>query len=283
MTFDIGIVTKLPKDSSGLIESIRSAGFASCHLSVYDPSYLTDAAIEILARDAKDKGVTMSALWAGYPDRVVWDLIEGPATAGVVPRALRAGRAALIKRSADLAASLGIEEVITHAGFIPENLDDPNYGSLLPVLSDIAKHCRRNGQRFCLETGQSTPTTLRRTLEDLGCDNVGVNFDPANLLVYGKGNPTDAVPILAPWIRSVHAKDGTYPTDGRNVGEEKPIGEGIVGFPRFLGALADAGYRGGIWIECDLPDDRRIDAIELGLSRLKEWLASLSASKRSRE
>ena len=96
-------------------------------------------------------------------------------------------------------------------------------------------------------------------------------FRPGHLLLYGKANPCDAVPILAPWIRSVHAKDGTYPPDGRHLGEEKPVGGGAVDFPKLLAALAAANYRSGMWIECDLPEAQRVDAIRLGRSRLQQW------------
>ena len=272
--YELGLVTKLPKNAAGLIATVRGFGFGVCHLSVYNPDYLTDEARDVLLDEAKQYDVRLTAMWAGYPGRVVWDLIDGPATTGLVPLELREERTAIIKHAADLAASLGIREVITHLGFVPEDLNDYRYKSLIPVLQDIARHCKANGQDFCFETGQETPVTLLRTIEDVGMDNVGVNFDPANLLLYGKGNPVDAVALLGPWIRSVHAKDGRYPTDGRHIGEEKPVGKGQVDFPALLRQLADAGYRGAICIESDLPDDQRAAAIELGKEELEGWLGT---------
>ena len=272
MDYEIGIVTKLPKVAEGTIARVREMGFGVCHLSVYDPASYTEATRDLILRECAEHDVRITALWAGYPGHVVWDLIEGPVTTGLVPPALRAERVALMKHAADFAASIGVSEVITHLGFVPEDLNDPLYRSLIPALQDIADHCRGNGQDFCFETGQETPVTLLRTIEDVGRENVGVNFDPANLILYGKGNPIDALPLLGPWIRSVHAKDGLYPRDGRTVGEEKPVGDGQVDFDRFLPALRATGYSRPICIECDLPEVDRADAIALGRGRLEQWL-----------
>lgn len=137
----------------------------------------------------------------------------------------------MVLQGADFAASLGIPTVITHLGFIPEDPKDERYTSLLPVLAEIAEHCAGLGLNFCFETGQETPVALLRIIEDLGLPNVGINLDPANLLLYGKGNPVDSIDVFGAHIRGVHVKDGEYPTDGRNLGQEKPVGEGRVNFP----------------------------------------------------
>lgn len=275
---ELGMVIKLPEDPTGLLAKVRAFGFGTCHLSVYNPDFLTDAVRDQLADDAREHGVEIAAMWAGYPGRVVWDLIDGPITAGLVPLDVREERAAVMKRTSDLAASLGVREIITHLGFVPEDLHDERYKSLIPVLRDIAQHCQGNGQVFCFETGQETPVTLLRTIEDVGMDNVGVNFDPANLLLYGKANPVDALALLGPWIRSVHAKDGCYPRDGRHLGEERPLGKGQVNFPVFLHGLAATGYRGPLCIECDLPADQWAAAIEHGKTALEAWLQAEAAA-----
>jgi sugar phosphate isomerase/epimerase len=269
----LGLVTKLHEDATGQIAAVRGFGLDTCHLSVYRPDYLTEANRAIILAEAKQHDVEITAMWAGYPGKVVWDLIDGPVTTGLVPVEVREERAAIIKRSADVAASMGIHEIITHLGFVPEDLHDERYKSLIPVIRDIAAHLKKNGQVFCFETGQETPVTLLRTIEDVAMDNVGVNFDPANLLLYGKGNPVDALPLLGPHIRSVHAKDGFYPKDGRHLGEERPVGKGAVDFPRFLDGLAAIGYRGPLCIECDLPEEQRPAAIAEGKRALEAWLA----------
>ena len=269
---ELGLVTKLHEDATGQIAAVRGFGLDVCHLSVYRPDYLTEANRAIILAEAKAHDVEITAMWAGYPGKVVWDLIDGPITTGLVPVEVREERSAIIKRSADVAASMGIREIITHLGFVPEDLHDERYKSLIPVIRDIAAHLKRNDQVFCFETGQETPVTLLRTIEDVAMDNVGVNFDPANLLLYGKGNPIDALPLLGPHIRSVHAKDGFYPKDGRHLGAEKPIGEGQVDFPRFRDGLAAIGYGGPLCIECDLPEGEREVAVRNGVQALEELL-----------
>ena len=129
------------------------------------------------------------------------------------------------------AHKVGVESITTHVGFIPENPKDPVYISLTDVLRVVATFCKVNGQSFWFETGQETPVTLLRTIEDIGAENLGVNLDPANLLMYGKANPADALDIIGEYVRGVHAKDGDYPTNGRKLGKEKPLGKGRVNFP----------------------------------------------------
>ena len=118
-------------------------------------------------------------------------------------------------------------------------------------------YCKNNNQYFLFETGQETPVTLRRTIEDIGFDNVGINLDTANLILYGKAHPLDAVSILGKYIRDIHAKDGCYPTDGKNLGQEKAIGDGIVHFPTLIEKLRQIGYDGTITIEKEIEGEEQ--------------------------
>ena len=124
---------------------------------------------------------------------------------------------------------------------------------------------------FCLETGQETPVTLLRCLLDVGTGNMGVNLDPANLLMYGKANPVDAVDVLGAHIKTVHAKDGEYPTDPYKLGVEKPLGEGRVDFPRLIAKLKGIGYGGPLIIEREISGEQQIRDIV----RAKEMLEPL--------
>ena len=128
-------------------------------------------------------------------------------------------------------------QVQTHCGFIPENPNDPIYKETVEAIRTVAEYCRRNGQHFRCETGQETPIALLRAIRDVGLDNVGVNFDAANLILYGKANPVDALDILGPLVEGVHAKDGLYPTGPRELGREVPIGQGKVNFRRFSSSV----------------------------------------------
>ena len=135
-----------------------------------------------------------------------------------MPKASREARIAQIKRTSDFAKRCGVTAVQTHCGFIPENPNDPVYKEAVEAIRTVAAYCKQNGQNFRCETGQETPITLFRAIHDVGLDNLGVNFDAANLILYGKANPVDAVEILGPFIQGIHAKDGLYPTDAKELG-----------------------------------------------------------------
>ena len=116
----------------------------------------------------------------------------------------------------------------------------------------MAEHCKKNGQYFLFETGQETPVTLLRTIETVGTGNLGINLDPANLILYGKANPVDALDVFGKYVMEVHAKDGKYPTEGMELGKETRIGEGKVDFPAFIQKLREVGFDGNLIIEREI-------------------------------
>src|ERR1700692_2376430 len=200
--------------------------------------------------------IEATSLVVGGPGKEVWDFYQGPLTIGLVPRNTRAARIAHIKKASDFAKQCGIPAVQTHCGFIPENPNDEAYGETVTAMREVAGYCKRNGQNFRYETGQETPITLVRAIQDVGLDNVGVNFDAANLILYGKANPVDAVEVLGPYIQGVHAKDGLYPTDPKKLCKEAPIGEGMVNFPVDR-QLKKIGYRSPLTIEREISGEKQ--------------------------
>ena len=274
---EVGLLVKLEVEQGpeAAIQKVHDYDFTVCHISTYEPAtYSTENAERLRAASAKF-GVRMAALWAGWPGRRVWDLMEGPETIGLVPYDVRDERAELVKTGATFAAELGIPTVITHLGFIPEDPKDERYTSLIPLLREIGQHCAQRDQHLCFETGQETPVTLLRVIEDIDLPNIGVNLDPANLLLYGKGNPVDAVDVLGRFIRGVHVKDGKYPTNGRDLGLETSVGEGSVDFPRLLRRLWVTGYRGELCIESEFKGEAQLREIDKAKVALERWLAEL--------
>lgn len=160
---------------------------------------------------------------------------------------------------------------MTHVGFIPENPSSSEYFEVVEAVRAIAKHAEDNGQNFLFETGQETPTELVRLISDVGYENLGVNLDPANLLMYGKANPVDAVEIFGKLIKGVHGKDGVYPTDGYSLGKETRIGDGRVNYPVFMEKLKEMGYNGAITIEREITGEKQIEDIRYA----KEYLEKL--------
>src|SRR5579859_832358 len=202
-----------------------------------------------------------TSLVVGGPGREVWDFYEGPLTIGLVPRETREARAAQIRKASDFAKSCGIAAVQTHCGFLPEDPNDSLYKETVVLLRELANYCGNNGQNFRYETGQETPITLVRTIQDVGASNQGVNFDLANLILYGKADPVDAIEILAPYIQGIHAKDGLWPTNPKELGKEVPIGKGKVDFPRIIARLKELHYQGAVTIEREISGPQQMEDV----------------------
>jgi L-ribulose-5-phosphate 3-epimerase len=260
----VGVLVPLEEGPEEALQKAAGLGFPTCQVVCWKPELLTEAVAHRLASAATRLGLEITTLWTGTPGRYAWNFIEGPDTIGLVPPALRAARLSVLKQGSDFARHAGISSITTHVGFIPENPSDPLYGGVVTALAELAGHCRANGQAFWFETGQETPITLLRTIQDIGTDNLGINLDPANLLMYGKANPVDALDVFGPYVRGVHAKDGEYPTDGRNLGVEKPLGEGRVNFPALIAKLRALGYAGALTIEREISGPQQIEDIRHG-------------------
>ena len=271
----LGVLARLEEGAEQALQKVHELGFPTCQVATWRGEQLTDATADQLRAAAARAQVEVSTIWAGLPGRHVWDFLEGPTTIGLVPEATRAERVAVLKRSADFARRVGVSSITTHVGFIPENPSDPNYPPVVDALREVAAYCRGVGLQFWFETGQETPITLLRTIHDIGLDNLGINLDPANLLMYGKANPVDALDIFGLYVRGVHAKDGVYPTNGRQLGVEKPLGEGRVHFPALLGKLIGLGFDGALTIEREISGPQQIADIQRGKRLLEEILASL--------
>src|ERR1700719_1045330 len=193
----LGLIIEVSKDPDASMAKVQDLGLPTCQAFV-------DAFEPELAgrlRRALDKhGIEATSLVVGGPGKEVWDFYQGPLTIGLVPRGTREARVAHIKNAADFAARCDIPAVQTHCGFIPENPSDPLYKETVTALREVAAYCKRNEQNFRYETGQETPITLVRAIQDVGLDNQGVNFDLANLILYGKANPVDAIELLGPHV-----------------------------------------------------------------------------------
>lgn len=176
---------------------------------------------------------------------------------------------------ADFAESLGITDVVTHMGFVPENPYDALYPGFVAAVRSVAAHLQANGQYLLFETGQETPVTLLRLFEDVGLPNLAVNLDPANLILYGKANPVDALDVIGKYVRGIHGKDGCYPTNGHDLGLETPMGQGKVDFPALLKGLHALGYDGCITIEREIEGDQQTADILAARDMLRSILETL--------
>jgi len=257
--FRLGLMAGVNRDPDSAIARVHELGFPTCFVSTenFEPQFAARV------KAALDRyGIEATTVESLGPGKMVWDFLQGPSTIGLVPRQTRRARIDALKRASDFAKMLDVPQLQTHCGFIPENPDDPSYTETVDAIREVASHCKQNGQMFLYETGQETPVTLLRTIIDVGLDNQGVGLDTANLILYGKGNPVDALDVIGKYVRSVHAKDGLFPTEPRKLGAEVPIGHGRVDFPRVIAGLRNLGYHGAITIERETSGPRQIEDIK---------------------
>ena len=252
------------------IAEFPKEGFTTCQLLAWNPKIRTPENAEKIKKLLAEYNVTSSAYWAGWEGPGVWDFYDGPKTLGLVPPEYREMRVKNLCDGADFAKLLGIQDVITHMGFIPENPNDPEFMPFCDAVRTVAEHLKENGQYLLFEAGQETPTTMLRCFEVVGTDNLGVNLDTANVILYGKANPVDALDVFGDKVRNLHAKDGRYPTNGRNLGEETRIGDGKVDFRALIQKLHDIGYDSHITIEREINGEKQIEDIRYAKKYLQE-------------
>lgn len=250
---------------------LRENGFDSCQLLAWTPSLWTEENAEKMNAYLAEYDITVSAFWCGWTGPVVWDFYDGQITLGLVPPDYRAMRVQELCAGADFAKKIGVEDVVTHMGFIPENPNDANFNPFCVAVRSVAQHCKENGQYLLFEAGQETPVTMLRCFEKVGCDNLGINLDTANLILYGKANPVDALDVFGQYVRNIHAKDGFYPTNGHDLGREVRLGDGKVDFRAFFAKLKSLGYDRYVTIEREIEGDEQIADIR----HAKEYLESV--------
>jgi len=237
----------------GAFARAKDMGFTCCQLNG-NPSQLTDPVLDEIVAARDRHGVEVANFWCALQGPHVWDFFEGHLTLGLVPAAYRETRVQDLIGAVRVCKKLGIRDVITHCGYIPENPLSETYHEVVSVLRYVCNAYKDEGLFFNFETGQETPVTLLRVIADVGTGNLGINLDPANLLMYGKANPVDALDVIGPYVRCLHAKDGEHPTDGRKLGEEKPIGQGRVNFPALFAKLESINFDGAVIIEREIPE-----------------------------
>lgn len=244
------------------IRRVHDLGFSNCFLSL--DGYINGFTLDIAAqfRDLLAKySVVATTVEVVGPPPLVWNFLRGPSTIGLVPPATRAARIDALRQVSDFAKLVGIPQVQTHCGFIPEDPADPLYPGAVEAVRTVAQHCQANGQHFLMETGQETPTTMSRMIRDVNLPNLAVGLDTANLILYGKANPVDAVDILGSHVRSIHAKDGRWPTNPSELGEEVLIGKGLVDFKAVFTKLHRLGYAGAVTIERETSGPQQIEDV----------------------
>ncbi len=248
-------------------------GITVVQIACGDPHHAAWDEGDAMSNAAKAAGFQMSGSMLGFPgeDYTTPHTIEK--TGGFGDPLTRPERLECFQWALTRTKQLGLTDIMLHAGFMPE-VGDAARKPFLDTLAQVSDLALRDGITVAFETGQESSKLLRRTLDDLKCPNLKVNFDPANMLLYDKDNPIEAVELLAPDIRSVHVKDANRPKTPGAWGEEVPLGVGQTNTKLFIQALKKAGYRGPLCIEREVGTQaERYRDIEHGVKFLRECLA----------
>lgn len=249
--------------------ALKAQGPESCQL-VYKPKIYTEEAADIIRDTAAEYGIEISAQFCGFYDsNMFWDVDKDFCLAGINSPLFGGERINYLLSAIPFLCRLGVSDMVIHAGFVPNNPHAPEYATMLAAVTLLGKKLGKAGLNLLFETGGESPITLLRLIRESGLSNLYVNLDTANLLMYGFGNPVDAVYTFGAYVRNLHAKDGLPPTEPGKLGKEVPIGTGFVDFKKVFSLLKQQGYDRFITIERELAGDHTA-AITEAMDYLKD-------------
>jgi sugar phosphate isomerase/epimerase len=248
-----------PADMGDLVTKVKALGLEHIQLALGDLVMLDDKRKHHELGQLRTSGIKLTGGMMSFPGEDYGTIALIRKTGGFVPDDTWAIRRQLMTQAAALAEELGIDRIGVHVGFVPPS-SDPHYNAILARVCEVAEPLSSRGIQLLMETGQEPASELLQFLNDLKCRNVEINFDPANMILYGAGDPIEAIHTLGRHIQHVHVKDATLSArPGEEWGEEVPFGTGQVPVRRFLDALKDAGYTGPLAIEREAGADRMAD------------------------
>ncbi len=252
----IGVFTSIDAGLGVNLDVAHELEIPTIQLHAPAKSTRTSKNAEAFLQKIGDLGITLTAVFGGFEGESYADIPTVEKTVGLVPPETRGARLAEMKEIADFALLLKCDVVALHLGFVPHDTSDPQYRLIVDMTRDLCHHCSVNGQALHLETGQETADALVQFIADVNVDNLFVNFDPANMILYGTGQPLEALRKIGRFVRSVHCKDGTWSDKpGEEWGCEVPLGEGDVDIPAYLNVLDEIGYTGPLTIEREIPQE----------------------------
>lgn len=243
-----------------IVESVAAFGVSCGQLGVHGAADLAPDAAERWRAALDRSELEIVTAFMSFEGESYASIPICAQTVGYVPAATRREREQRTYAVSDFARSLGIPGVAAHIGCLPEDPSDAEHRAVLELVRRVCDHCARNGQTFALETGQEPAAALLEFLHAVDRPNLGVNFDPANMVLYGSGEPMEALRTLREHILTVHCKDGTWPETPGEWGRETPLGDGDVGMQRYVRTLREIGYAGPLVIEREIVgEEQRAD------------------------
>jgi sugar phosphate isomerase/epimerase len=270
----LGVFASIDAGLGVKLEVAHELGVPTIQLHAPHASTRTKANADAFLARLAGYGIQLTCVFGGFEGESYADIPTVARTVGLVPPAFRASRTQELKEIADFAKLLGCKCVGLHIGFVPHDRTLPLYQEIVGVAREVCDHCAGNGQALHLETGQETADDLLAFIQDVERNNLFINFDPANMILYGTGEPIAALKKVGRYVRSVHCKDGKWAKNpGKEWGQEVPLGEGDVGMENYLRTLKEIGYDGPLTIEREIPQEPERQKAEIGRAiRLLEEL-----------
>jgi sugar phosphate isomerase/epimerase len=272
---EIGVMFWAGRDPRETLREVKALGVRSGQIGIPGDMPLAGAAAA-WKKAFEDEDFTVITVFAAYKGEDYADIPTVQKTVGWIPRAMREEREKRTYEVSDFAAAVGAPAIALHVGFVPEDETEPDYIGVRDMVRRVCDYAAKYGQNFALETGQEPAEVLLRFFIDVNRENLRINFDPANLILYGSDDPVEALGKLGRFVVTVHGKDGLWPPKDKPgaLGEEVPVGTGAVGFERFVGRLKEIGYKGPICVEREIPDQaQRLVDIKMAVGLLKKLTA----------
>lgn len=274
----LGVFASVDAGFGVKLDVAAKLGVPTMHL--HAPSDLSDPvqAAQDFREQSSDFDIKPTVIFTEFGDESYESIPIVKQTVGLVPESMREKRVEILKRTIVFAQELDVDAVGLHLGFVPHDPKDPAYAAILATLQDACTFAKSHQRNIHLETGQEPADVLLQFLKDTDRANLFINFDPANMILYGCGEPLPALEQLAPFVRSVHCKDAVWSDQpGETWGEEKPLGEGDVGMHEYLEVLNSIGYEGPLTIEREISQEPNRQEAEIGaavklLEKLKQQL-----------
>lgn len=266
-TWPIGVFTSVDAGLGVRLDVAQELGVPTVQIHApHQQTRTPEAAREFLGK-CQAAGITVTAVFGGFEGESYADIPTTVRTVGLVPRDTRAARMAEMTEISDFAKLLGCDTVAMHIGFVPPDRQGSDYKDLISVTRDLLDHVGGNDQRMHLETGQESADHLLEFISDVGRNNLFINFDPANMILYGSGEPIAALKKVGHLVKSIHCKDAKWAAPdhrGKSWGTEVPLGEGDVGMENYLRTLKEIGYTGPLTIEREIAHDRERQKADIG-------------------
>lgn len=254
--WDVGVFTSIDAGLGVNLDVAHELGVPTIQLHAPHRETRTPENAERFIAKLDSLGIQLTAVFGGFEGESYADIPTVVKTVGLVPAETRASRLQEMKEISDFARLLGCDVIALHLGFVPHDTSIPLYQEVVDVTRELCAHASQNDQALHLETGQETAEGLLQFIDDTKLDNLFINFDPANMILYGTGEPIEALKKVGKFVRSVHCKDATWSDKpGETWGAEVPLGEGQVNIEDYLTTLREIGYRGPLTIEREIPEE----------------------------